>query len=47
MISGVDLNNLLEFYSNHAEMKTAEQWLEENGFSSAVADDAMVEWVAK
>ena len=31
----------------HAKMKTAEQWLEENNFSSAVADDAIVEWMAK
>ncbi|MCJ1340505.1 hypothetical protein MMC09_005801 [Bachmanniomyces sp. S44760] len=42
-----DLNNLLDnFYSKHAEVKTARQWLKENPFESAVADDAMVKWMA-
>ena len=47
MIFSTDLNNLLDnFYSKHAEVKTARQWLKENPFESAVADDAMVKWMA-
>ena len=46
MIFSTDLNHLLDdFYSKHAEAKTAEQWLDENPFESAVADDAMVKWM--
>jgi hypothetical protein len=31
----------------YAEGKTAEQWLNENGFSSAVADAEVTAWMAK
>ena len=42
-----DLNNLLdELYLKYAERKT-EQWLDDNDFSSAFADDAVAEWMAK
>ncbi|MCJ1226392.1 hypothetical protein MMC12_003043 [Toensbergia leucococca] len=43
-----DLNRSLdEFYAQYAEVKTAEQWLDENEFRSAVADDACAVWMAK
>jgi hypothetical protein len=43
-----ELNKLLdEFYAKYAEAKTAEQWLDGNEFSSAVADAAVATWMAK
>ena len=31
----------------YAEKKTAEQWLEDNDFKSAVGDDAEAVWMAR
>ena len=39
--------SLDEFYEKHAEIKTAEQWLEDNDFNSAVGDDAVADWMAR
>ncbi len=42
-----DLNGSIDvFFKNAAEISTAEQWLDENDFGTAVADDAVVEWTA-
>jgi len=41
-----DLNKALDdFFEEHAEKMTAEQWLKENNFSSAVEDAAVEVWM--
>lgn len=43
-----ELNAILDhFYSKHAKTITAEQWLGDNAFADAVADDADIQWMAK
>ncbi|KAL5314365.1 hypothetical protein ACEPPN_018791 [Leptodophora sp. 'Broadleaf-Isolate-01'] len=43
-----DLNTLLdEYFGKYAEKNTAEQWLDEHDFNSAVGDDAVTLWMAK
>lgn len=47
-IFGLELNAILDhFYSTHAKTYTAEQWLGDNAFADAVADDAETRWMAK
>jgi hypothetical protein len=36
-----------EFFLKYAAMKTAEEWLDEHDFNSAVADGAESLWMAK
>ncbi|MCJ1364643.1 hypothetical protein MMC16_003757 [Acarospora aff. strigata] len=44
----VELNSLLDtFYSEHADKVNLEQWLDDNDFEDAVADDAEAQWMAK
>ncbi|KAI9679895.1 MAG: hypothetical protein M1817_004910 [Caeruleum heppii] len=46
-MSFADLNTMLDdFYATHGEAQTAEHWLDEHDFQSAVADDAVSEWTA-
>jgi len=35
------------FYSEHAVKDNLEQWLDDNPFEDAVADDAESQWMAK
>ncbi|KAF1961564.1 hypothetical protein CC80DRAFT_488036 [Byssothecium circinans] len=43
-----DLNNILdEFYSKYAEKQTAEEWLDNHDFASAVPDDAETQWASR
>ncbi|CZT13674.1 uncharacterized protein RAG0_17179 [Rhynchosporium agropyri] len=47
-ISVESLNTLLdEYFEKYAEKFTAQQWLDENDFNSAVGDDAVTVWMAK
>ncbi|XMA19098.1 hypothetical protein WAI453_011889 [Rhynchosporium graminicola] len=47
-ISVENLNTLLdECFEKYAEKFTAQQWLDENDFNSAVGDDAVTVWMAK
>ncbi|KAF2245107.1 hypothetical protein BU26DRAFT_76960 [Trematosphaeria pertusa] len=42
------LNNILdEFYLKYAEKQTAEEWLDNHDFASAVADDAEILWTSR
>ena len=41
-------NNMLnEFYSKYAEKRTAEEWLDNHNFASAIADDGETEWTSR
>lgn len=41
----LDLNGALDkFLAKHAEIITAEEWLDQNDFNSAVPDDAVEDW---
>lgn len=41
-------NNMLnEFYSKYAEKRTAEEWLDNHDFASAIADDGEMEWTSR
>ncbi|MCJ1348086.1 hypothetical protein MMC31_006317 [Peltigera leucophlebia] len=44
----VELNSLLDtFYAEHADKYNLEQWLDDNQFEDAVADDLEAQWMAK
>ena len=48
LLTSIDLNRSLDkFFDKHAEKKTAEQWLDDNDFNSAVGDDAVAFWLAR